>query len=86
MLYNIIFQGAGANPVTQEELVDWVEYFELTFPVLGDPTAEVWEAWNVNQALPSHIIIDRDLVVRVRDTGSSPEVVQQWREEIEELL
>ena len=86
MLYNIIHQGATAQPVTTEELSDWVEAFALTFPVLGDPEAEVWDAWNVNNALPSHIIIDRDLVVRVRDTGSSPEVVEQWRTEIEELL
>ena len=86
MLYNIIHQGATAQPVTSEELADWVEAFELTFPVLGDPEAEVWDAWNVNRALPSHIIIDRDLVVRVRDTGSSPEVLEEWREEIEELL
>jgi peroxiredoxin len=62
------------------------EAFGLTFPVLGDPTAEVWDAWNVDEALPSHVIIDRDLVVRVRDTGSSDDVLQEWRDRIEELL
>lgn len=56
--------------MTLEKAADWVEYYDITFPVLADLDGSVSAAWRGGASTPLFLVLDRDLTVRFRGSGS----------------
>ncbi|GBF76121.1 hypothetical protein PA598K_04569 [Paenibacillus sp. 598K] len=59
---------------------EFVDKFELTFPILMDREGEAVELYKVGQ-FPTTLLVDRDGVIRERVTGVLPK--QEWERLIE---
>lgn len=71
MPISVVVQGTTGAPSTAEDAALWVEYLELTFPVLADPTGEFFAAWDPEGFLPVIFIIDQTGVVVWAEAGGT---------------
>lgn len=79
----VLQQDVENNPPTVEDLNEWVEFYELTAPVLSDPEGEVTSGAIQNNQFPAVLLIDRDMKVRKRVNPVTDAAV---RAAIEDLL
>ncbi len=79
------------NDVPDEDfLEEWSEEFDLDFPVLGEMDGEVSDALfdaNIYEgSIPFVLLLDKDMTIDSRYTGSSPAQTEAIRTRIEDLL
>ncbi|RMD96878.1 MAG: TlpA family protein disulfide reductase [Deltaproteobacteria bacterium] len=56
-----MFQDFQSRPADENFCHTWVEMYGLTFPVMPDPLAQLWNGYNEVNELPLAIVIDRDM-------------------------
>ena len=82
VIVQCIFQNEGGNPADLSDLARWLNEFGMTFTVFNDPDMSTVNLYNFN-AVPFNIVIDRDFIIRYRDSGFYPGGLQTI---IEDLL
>ncbi|RME53797.1 MAG: TlpA family protein disulfide reductase [Deltaproteobacteria bacterium] len=56
-----MFQDFQSRPADENFCDTWVEMYGLTFPVMPDPLAQLWNGYNEVNELPLAVVIDRDM-------------------------
>ncbi len=73
-IVQILTQQVSGSPATSATCRDWVQQFDVPFPVLVDPLFLTEELLpQDNQAFPLTLLIDRDGVIRKKWSGGIPE-------------
>jgi len=86
VILTLLIYGNEGGPATVEDCEEWADMFGLTHPILADTMQEVWHLYNDTGFTPLSLIIDRNMVIRYKDTGYNPTVENQFRAIIETLL
>jgi peroxiredoxin len=82
VIIQCIYQDEDGNPADLSDLARWLNEFGMTFTVFNDPDRSTVDLYNFN-AIPFNMVIDRDFIIRYRESGFYPDVLQQI---IKELL
>ena len=77
-----IYQDEDSNPSDQGDLNRWLNEFQVTNTLIGDPDRSSVEAYDFD-AIPFNVIIDRNFVIQYVHSGFDRYTVEQ---KIEELL
>lgn len=77
-----IYQDEDSNPSDQSDLNRWLDEFQVTYTLIGDPDRSSVETYDFN-AIPFNVIIDRNFVIQYMRSGFDRYTVEQ---KIEELL
>jgi peroxiredoxin len=76
VILQCIYQDEDGNPSNLSDLARWINEFGMTFTVFNDPDRSTVNLYNFN-AVPFNLVIDRDLIIRYRDSGFYPDLIQQ---------
>jgi thiol-disulfide isomerase/thioredoxin len=76
VILQCIYQDEDGNPSNLSDLARWLNEFGMTFTVFNDPDRSTVNLYNFN-AVPFNLVIDRDLIIRYRDSGFYPDLIQQ---------
>ncbi len=56
---------------------DWASHYKLTFPVLDDSSASIWNAYG-EDLIPLNIVLDRSMTIRYKEAGyDEPAIISQ---------
>ena len=75
----------GGQP-TWEDCREWADLFGITAPILADERQEAWALYDDTGFSPLSLIMDRNMIIRYKDTGYDTSVEQRFRAMIENLL
>lgn len=50
------------------DAADWADQFGLSFPILDDNDGVLWERYD-GYYIPLNLVLDRNMVIRYRDSG-----------------
>ena len=81
-IIQFIYQDEDRNSADLNDLARWINEFGTNFIVCNDPDPSTVSRYDP-EAIPLNLIIDRDFIIRYRDSGYHPNEVRQW---IESLL
>lgn len=76
VILQCIFQDEDGNPSDLSDLARWLNEFGMTFIVFNDPDRSTVNLYNFN-AIPFNIVIDRDFIIRYRESGFYPDEIIQ---------
>jgi peroxiredoxin len=77
VMLTVLFQDYSGNSITTEDCKTWCDTYSLTIPVLADTDSSVWNLYDELGYIPLNLVIDRDMIIRYKDVGFNPTVVEQ---------
>ncbi len=76
VIVQCIYQDEDGNPSDLSDLARWINEFGMTFTVFNDPDRSTVNLYNFD-AIPFNVVIDRDFIIRHRNSGYYPGELQQ---------
>lgn len=73
------------GPEDTQDIRDFIKDLRLTFPVLLDPDMKVARKYRII-GLPVSLLVDRQGIIRLRETGYTDWTQKEARREVESLL
>lgn len=86
VILSVLFQDYGGSPATTSNCKTWANLYGLTFPVLADSDAEVWNLYDDSGYIPLNLIIDKEMVIQYKNPGYGDSTEEFFKQKIEELL
>jgi peroxiredoxin len=71
VILQCIFQDEYGDPADLSDLARWINEFRITFTVFNDPDGATVYLYNFN-TVPFNMVIDRDFIIRYRESGYYP--------------
>ncbi len=68
-IISVLVDNENRDPATVKDAKKWALTYGITYPVLADTQAAVWNIYNEEDGVPLNLIIDRDLVIKFKGTG-----------------
>ena len=50
------------------DAAEWADQFGISFPILDDNDRTIWDHYEANY-IPLNVILDRNMVIRYKDSG-----------------
>jgi peroxiredoxin len=76
VIVQCIFQDEYGDPADLSDLAQWINEFGITFTVFNDPDWSTVDLYNFN-SVPFNVVIDRDFIIRYRESGFYPGELQR---------
>jgi len=70
-IFQIIYQDEEGHAADLSDLARWIDEFGIIFTVCTDPNQSTVNTYQFS-SLPFNIVIDRDFVIRFRNSGYAP--------------
>ena len=83
IILTVLFQDYSGNQISIEDCKTWSETYGLTIPVLADINLQAWNQYDDEGYVPLNLVIDKNLIIRYKQTGFNPSAIEQM---IETLL
>lgn len=69
IILTVLIEDATGGQPDAADCAYWADTYGLTFPVLYDVNYSVWYLFNTTNYIPLNLIIDRNMIIRYKDTG-----------------
>lgn len=69
IIITVLIEDSQRNDADAEDCGTWADRYDLTFPVLYDVNNTVWNLYNEEGYIPLNLVIDKNFVIRYKQTG-----------------